>query len=137
MEKVDILIVDKTGTLTEGKPKLVVVQAEKGFTEDEILRLSASLERASEHPLAEAIVHGAEERGVKLVMVDNFQSITGKGVTGEVDGHTVAVGNIKLLESLGINTGHLPEEANKQRADGKTIMFVAIDGKAGGFNWRC
>ena len=132
MEKVDILIVDKTGTLTEGKPKLVVVQAEKGFTEDEILRLSASLERASEHPLAEAIVHGAEERRVKLVMVDNFQSITGKGVTGEVDGHTVAVGNIKLLESLGINTGHLPEEADKQRADGKTIMLIAIDGKAAG-----
>ncbi len=132
MEKVDILIVDKTGTLTEGKPKLVAVQAEKGFTEDEILRLSASLERASEHPLAEAIVHGAEERGVELVMVNNFQSITGKGVTGEVDGHTVAVGSIKLLESLGINTGHLPVEANKQHADGKTIMFVAIDGKAAG-----
>ena len=132
MEKIDILIVDKTGTLTEGKPKLVVVQAEKGFTEDEILRLSASLERASEHPLAEAIAHGAEERGVEPVMVDNFQSITGKGVTGEVDGHTVAVGNIKLLESLGINTGHLSEEANKQRADGKTIMFVAIDDKAAG-----
>ena len=132
MEKVDILIVDKTGTLTEGKPKVVLVQAEESFTEEEVLRVSASLERASEHPLAEAIVHGAEERGVELAMVDNFQSITGKGVTGEVDGHTVAVGNIKLLVSLGINTGHLLEEANKQRADGKTIMLIAIDGKAAG-----
>jgi Cu+-exporting ATPase len=132
MEKVDILIVDKTGTLTEGKPKVVVVQAEEGFTEDEIVRLSASLERASEHPLAEAIVHGADERGVDLAKADNFKSLTGKGVTGEVDGHTVAVGNIRLLESLGINTGHLPEEADKQRTDGKTIMLIAIDGKAAG-----
>ena len=132
MEKVDTLVVDKTGTLTEGKPKLVVVQAEPGFTEEEVLRLSASLERASEHPLAEAIVRGAEEKGVELVKATNFQSITGKGVTGEVDGHTVAAGNIKLLESLGINSGDLSQQADKQRVEGKTVMLIAIDGKAAG-----
>lgn len=132
MEKVDILVVDKTGTLTEGKPKLVAVQAEEGFTEDEVLRIAASLERASEHPLAEAIVYGAQEKGVELVKTNNFQSITGKGVTGEVDGHTVAVGNIKLLESLGINAGDLAQQANKQRAEGKTVMLIAINGKAAG-----
>ena len=132
MEKVDTLVVDKTGTLTEGKPKLVAVQAEAGFTEEEVLRLSASLERASEHPLAEAIVQGAEEKGVELVKANNFQSITGKGVTGEVDGHTVAAGNVKLLESLGINPGDLSQQADKQRVDGKTVMLIAIDGKAAG-----
>ncbi len=132
MEKVDTLVVDKTGTLTEGKPKLVAVRAEEGFTEDEVLRIAASLERASEHPLAEAIVYGAEEKGVELVKTNNFQSITGKGVTGEVDGHAVAVGNIKLLESLGINAGDLLQQANKQRADGKTVMLIAINDKAAG-----
>ncbi|MBW2738541.1 MAG: copper-translocating P-type ATPase, partial [Deltaproteobacteria bacterium] len=132
MEKVDTLVVDKTGTLTEGKPKLVAVQAQKGFTENEVLRIAASLERASEHPLAEAIVYGAQERGVELVKTNNFQSITGKGVTGEVDGHAVAVGNIKLLENLGINAGELPQQANKQRSEGKTVMLIAINGKAAG-----
>ena len=132
MEKVDTLVVDKTGTLTEGKPKLVAVQAQEGFTEDEVLRIAASLERASEHPLAEAIVYGAQEKGVELVKTNNFQSITGKGVTGEVDGHAVAVGNIKLLESLGINAGELPQQANKQRSEGKTVMLIAIKGKAAG-----
>jgi Cu+-exporting ATPase len=132
MEKVDTLVVDKTGTLTEGKPKLIAVQAEQGFTEDEVLRLVASLERASEHPLAEAIVIGAEEKGVKLSKTINFQSVTGKGVKGEVDGNTVAVGNIKLLESLGINAGELPNQANKQRGEGNTVMLVAINGKAAG-----
>jgi len=132
MEKIDTLVVDKTGTLTEGKPKLVAVQAQEGFTEDEVLRIAASLERASEHPLAEAIVYGAREKGVELVKTNNFQSITGKGVTGEVDGHVVAVGNIKLLESLGINAGELPQQANKQRSEGKTVMLIAINGKAAG-----
>ena len=132
MEKVDTLVVDKTGTLTEGKPKLVAVQTEEGFTEDEVLRIAASLERASEHPLAEAIVYGAEEKGVALVKTNNFQSITGKGVTGEVDGHTVAVGSVKLLESLDINAGDLPQKANKQRAEGNTVMLIAINGKAAG-----
>lgn len=132
MEKVDTLVVDKTGTLTEGKPKLVVVQAEAGFNEDEILRMAASLERASEHSLAEAIVHGAEERGVTLVKANNFQSITGKGVTGEVDGHTVVAGNAKLLESSGIRTGDLLHQADRQRVEGNTVMLIAINGKAAG-----
>ena len=132
MEKIDTLVVDKTGTLTEGKPKLVAVQAEPGFTEDEILRIAASLERASEHPLAEAIIHGAEEKKIELAKVDDFQSVTGKGVTGEVDGHTVAAGNVKLLESLGINAGDLSQQADKQRVEGRTIVFIAIDGKAAG-----
>lgn len=132
MEKVDTLIVDKTGTLTEGKPKLVLVQAEVGFNEDEILRMAASLERASEHSLAEAIVHGAEERGVTLVKANNFQSITGKGVTGEVDGHTVVAGNAKLLESSGIRAGDLLHQADRQRVEGNTVMLIAINGKAAG-----
>jgi Cu+-exporting ATPase len=132
MEKVDILVVDKTGTLTEGKPKLIAVQAETGFTEDEILRIAASLERASEHPLAEAIVKGAEEKGIDLVKANDFQSVTGKGVTGQVDGHTVAAGNVKLLESLGISVGGLSQQADKQRAEGQTVMLIAIDGKAAG-----
>ena len=132
MEKVDTLVVDKTGTLTEGKPKLVAVQAEAGFTEDEVLRIAASLERASEHPLAEAIVRGAEEKGIDLVKADNFQSLTGKGVTGQVDGHAVAAGNGKLLENLGVSVGDLSQQADKQRAEGRTVMWIAIDGKAAG-----
>ena len=118
MEKVDTLVVDKTGTLTEGKPKLVAVQAEEGFTEDEVLSIAASLERYSEHPLAEAIVAGAEEKGIELVTIDHFQSITGKGVTGKFGGDEVAIGNIKLMESLGINAEILSQQANKQRAEG-------------------
>jgi len=132
MEKVDTLVVDKTGTLTEGKPKLVAVQAEAGFTEDEILRIAASLERASEHPLAEAIVKGAQEKGIDLAKADDFQSVTGKGVTGQVDGHAVAAGNGKLLESLGIGVGDLSQQADRQRAEGRTVMLIAIDGKAAG-----
>lgn len=132
MEKVDTLVVDKTGTLTVGKPKLIAVQAEAGFAGDELLRLAASLERASEHPLAEAIVRGAEEKGVELVKVDNFQSVTGKGVTGAVAGRTVAAGNAALLESLGINAGDLSQQADRQRAEGQTVMLLAIDGKAAG-----
>jgi Cu+-exporting ATPase len=132
MEKVDTLVVDKTGTLTEGKPKLVAVQAEAGFGEDEILRVAASLERASEHPLAEAIVQGAAEKGIGLVKADHFQSITGKGVTGEVAGKKVAAGNAKLLEDLGIPAGGLSLQADKQRAEGQTVMWIAINGKAAG-----
>lgn len=132
MQKVDTLVVDKTGTLTEGKPKLVSVIASEGFQENDNLRLAASLERASEHPLAEAIVQGAEERGVKLTQPDNFQSVTGMGVTGTVDGRKVALGNFKLLESLGIDAGHLPQQADHQRAEGQTVMLLAVDGKAAG-----
>ena len=132
MEKVDTVVVDKTGTLTEGKPKLVAIQVEEGFTVDDVLRIAANLERASEHPLAAAIVKGAEEKGLKLVKPNHFQSITGKGVTGEVDGHKVAVGNLKLLEGLDVKAGDLPQQADKQRAEGQTVMLVAVNGKAAG-----
>jgi Cu+-exporting ATPase len=132
MEKIDILVVDKTGTLTEGKPKLAFVQAQEGFSEDQVLRLAASLEFASEHPLAQAIINGAKDKNIDPVKIVNFLSITGKGVTGEVDGQTVAAGNMKLFESLGINASGLPEQAEKHRLEGKTVMLVAIDGKAAG-----
>ena len=132
MEKVDTLVVDKTGTLTEGRPQLVSVQVDGGFDEDEVLRLAASLERASEHPLAEAIVRGAGERGVQLASTDHFESITGQGVTGTIGGQTVALGNLKLLERLSVDPGNLPVQAETGRQQGQTVMFVAIDGKAAG-----
>ncbi len=132
LEKVDVLVVDKTGTLTEGKPKLVSVLSVAGFDDDEILQLAASLERVSEHPLAEAIVQGAIEKDIKLKTTLDFASVTGKGVTGRVDGHRVALGNIKLLQSLSIDAGELPEQADLRRAGGETVMLLAIDGKAAG-----
>jgi Cu+-exporting ATPase len=132
MRKVDTLVVDKTGTLTEGKPRLVSIVAVDGFQEHDILRLGASLERASEHPLAEAIVRGAQDREVSLLPVDGFESVTGKGVTGTVDGRSVALGNLKLLESLSIDSGELPQLAETGRAEGQTVMLLAIDGKAAG-----
>ena len=132
LEKVDVLVVDKTGTLTEGKPKLETVLTTSGFDEDEILRLAASLERASEHPLAEAIVQGAELRNLTLAATLDFESVTGKGVIGRVDDHRVALGNIKLLESLSIDAGELPEQADMRRAGGQTVMLLAIDGNAAG-----
>lgn len=132
MQKVDLLVVDKTGTLTEGKPRLVSVSANDGFNESDNLHLAASLERASEHPLAEAIVKGAEDKEIKLAQPDNFQSVTGKGVTGVVDGRKVALGNLKLLQSLDIDVGDLPQQADAQRAEGQTVMLLAIDGKVAG-----
>ncbi|MEE9148498.1 MAG: heavy metal translocating P-type ATPase, partial [Candidatus Tectomicrobia bacterium] len=132
MQKVDTLVVDKTGTLTEGKPKLVSIVSIDSFREHDALRLGASLERASEHPLAEAIVDGAEQKGLTLAQTKHFKSITGKGVTGEVEGHTVALGNIKLLESLDIDAGELPQRAETLRAEGQTVMFLAVDGKPAG-----
>ena len=132
MCKVDTLVVDKTGTLTEGKPRLVSIVAVDGFAEQDILRLGASLERASEHPLAEAIVRGAQDRDVALLPTDGFESITGKGVTGKVDGRVVALGNLKLLESLSIDSGELPQLAETGRAEGQTVMLLAIDGQAAG-----
>ena len=132
MRKVDTLVVDKTGTLTEGKPQLVSVIALDGFGEYDILRLGASLEQASEHPLAEAIVRGAKDRDIALLPADDFASATGKGVTGKVDGRTVALGNLKLLESLSIESGELPQQAEAGRSGGQTVMLVAIDGKAAG-----
>jgi len=132
LRKVDTLVVDKTGTLTEGKPQLVAVQAEPGFEEDAILRMAASLERASEHPLAEAIVKGAVDRDIELVQTDDFQSETGMGVTGKVEGKVVALGNITLMQSLKIDVGNLPKIADVQRAEGQTVMLLAIDNKAAG-----
>lgn len=129
MEKVDTLIIDKTGTLTEGKPKLMEVVTVSGFDQNETLRLVASLEKASEHPLASAIVGGAEERGIALAAVQDFASITGKGVKGTVDGRSVALGNKALLLSLGIDSTSLSVSAEQLRAKGQTAMFAAIDGK--------
>ncbi len=132
MEKVDTLVCDKTGTLTVGKPRLTRVIAVNGFREDDILQLGASLERASEHPLAAAIVGGAEEKKLALLAVADFQSVTGKGVRGKVDGKAVAIGNRKLLESLNINPGALDQQAASLRAEGQTVMFVTIDNKPAG-----
>ena len=132
MCKVDTLVVDKTGTLTEGKPRLVSIVVVNGFEEQYILLLGASLERASEHPLAEAIVRGAQDREVDLLPTDGFESVTGKGVTGKVDGRVVALGNLKLLESLSIDSGELPRQAETARAEGQTVMLLAIDGQAAG-----
>ena len=132
MRKVDTLVVDKTGTLTEGKPKLVSVVTAEAIDEQTLLKLAASLERGSEHPLAAAIVAGAQERGVELTDATAFDSLTGKGVTGEVDGRKVSLGNRALLDELKIDPGELATKAESLRADGQTVMFVAVDGKAAG-----
>jgi Cu+-exporting ATPase len=132
MEKVDTLVVDKTGTLTEGKPKLVTIVLAAGFDENDTLRLAASVERASEHPLADAIVRAANERSLNLTRVDRFDSPTGKGATGVVDGKTVALGNAAYLESTGVKTAQLDGEAERLRSDGATVINVAIDGQLAG-----
>ncbi len=132
MEKVDTLVVDKTGTLTEGKPRLVAVVASDDFDEATVLRLAASLERASEHPLAEAIVRGAEEKEISLAGTDHFESITGQGVTGSIEGRAVALGNLKLMQALAVDAQQLSTQADAARAEGQTVMLVAIDGKAAG-----
>ncbi len=132
MRKVDTLVVDKTGTLTSGKPRLVRVEVGSGFDEDGLLRLAASLERGSEHPLAAAILAGARERGVRLAEADSFMSITGKGVSGQVGGRTVALGNEKLLEELRVGRGELIDRADALRAEGQTVIFVAVDGGLAG-----
>jgi Cu+-exporting ATPase len=132
MEKIDTLVVDKTGTLTEGKPRLVGVIAIGAISEDELLRLAASLEQGSEHPLAAAIVKAAEERGLMLGGVTNFASETGKGVVGFVDGKRVAVGNLALFASLGIDPANLAARADELRKDGQSVMLIAVDGLAAG-----
>jgi Cu+-exporting ATPase len=126
LEKVDTLIVDKTGTLTEGKPRLTSVLSVNEGDESEVLRLAASLERGSEHPLATAIVSGAQTKGLKLSEAQNFRSITGKGIIGTVDGRKVALGNRKLLDDLSVSSKDLQERAEKLRHDGQTVMFVVI-----------
>jgi Cu+-exporting ATPase len=132
MRKVDTLVVDKTGTLTEGKPRLVGVESVGILAESALLRLAATLERGSEHPLAAAIVAGAHERGVELGKTASFESVTGKGVIGEVGGRRVALGNAALLDSLGIDPGMLADRAETLRHQGQTVMFVAVDGEAAG-----
>jgi Cu+-exporting ATPase len=130
--KVDTLIVDKTGTLTLGKPKLAAVLPEEGVAEDDLLRLAAALERGSEHPLAEAIVAGAAARGLDLPKTEDFEAITGKGVKGRVDGKSVALGNGKLLDLLGVAARAATAEADARRDQGETVMFVVIEGKLAG-----
>jgi len=132
LRKVDTLVVDKTGTLTEGKPKLVTVEPAEGWDEKDLLRLAASLERGSEHPLAAAIVSGAHDRGVEPAGTESFESVTGKGVKGRVDGRSVGLGNRNLFESMGIDPGELAGKAEALRKEGQTVMFVAADGKAAG-----
>ncbi|MCI0453847.1 MAG: heavy metal translocating P-type ATPase [Candidatus Dadabacteria bacterium] len=132
LEKVDTLIVDKTGTLTEGKPRLTRLVPSSGWEESELLRLAASLERSSEHPLAQAIVSYAQSKNLRLSEAQEFESITGKGVVGRVDGRVIALGNGKLLEQLNIEAGGLLERAEALRKEGETVMFVAVDGKPAG-----
>jgi Cu+-exporting ATPase len=131
-EKVDTVVVDKTGTLTEGRPKLATVECADGFTDNELLRLTASVERASEHPLADAIVTAARERGLDLVDPDGFESVTGQGARATVAGRRVAVGNAKMMRDLGGNDDSFAEAADRYRKDGQTVVFVAVDGKAAG-----
>ena len=132
MRKVDTLVVDKTGTLTEGKPKLVSVVVAESVDEQTLLRLAASLEKGSEHPLAAAIIAGAQERNIELTESKAFDSLTGKGVTGEIDGHKVSLGNRALLNDLRIDPGELATKAESLRAEGQTVMFVVVDNKAAG-----
>jgi Cu+-exporting ATPase len=130
--KVNTLVVDKTGTLTEGKPRLVSVTVLDGFTEADVLRIAASLERGSEHPLAAAIVAGAEERKLTLADAEDFKSVTGQGVTGRIERRAVALGNQQMMSELGVGFDAVSADADAQRKDGHTVMFVAIDGRPAG-----
>jgi len=132
LERVDTLVVDKTGTLTEGKPRLVTAKPAGGFSETELLGLAAGIELGSEHPLAAAIVTGAEGRGLPPARADEFRSVTGKGVVGRIAGRTVALGNRRLMDDLGVALGSLNERAEELRRDGQTVMFVAADGRLAG-----
>jgi Cu+-exporting ATPase len=132
MRKVDTLVVDKTGTLTEGEPKLISIEPAQGMDAKKLLRLAASLERGSEHPLAAAIVKGAEERGLALSQVEAFESLTGRGVRGLMEGSPVALGNEKLLEELHVDAGPLAAKVESLRAEGQTVMYVVVEKKIGG-----
>jgi Cu+-exporting ATPase len=129
LEKVDTLVVDKTGTLTEGKPRVGALRVARGFDETKVLQQVASLERASEHPLAAAIVQSAEQKGIALLPVSEFESVTGKGVAGIIEGHNVAAGNSALMQSLSIDFSHFEPDAERLRSEGQTVMFVAVDGR--------
>ena len=132
MERVDTLVVDKTGTLTEGKPKLMSLIPSEGWNENDIIRLSASLERGSEHPLARAVVNGAQERGISLSETAQFDSVTGKGVRGMIEGRKVALGNSTLMEDLGIETAGLSATVDGLRREGMSVMFLSVDGALAG-----
>lgn len=132
MEKVDTLVVDKTGTLTEGKPKLSSVVPAEGMDDTTLLRLAASVEQASEHPLAAAIVQGAKERRVQLAPAEDFRSTTGKGASARIQGRSVFIGNARLLQDLSIDTRSMADRADQMRSEGQTVMLVAVDGKAAG-----
>jgi Cu+-exporting ATPase len=132
MERIDTLIVDKTGTLTEGKPKLVSLRPAAGWTEADLLHFAASIERGSEHPLAAAIVSGATERGIEPAEAQEFESVTGKGVRGRVNGRAMALGNAGFMEQLHVDTSAMLARAEELRRDGQTVMFVAVDGKPAG-----
>jgi Cu+-exporting ATPase len=132
LHQADTLVVDKTGTLTEGKPRLVVVEPAGGFDERELLRLAASLERGSEHPLAAAVVGGATERGIELTRVEEFQSFTGRGVIGRVEGRTVLLGNASLLGEHGVAAESLAGRAEELRREGHTVLLAAVDGRLAG-----
>ncbi len=132
MEKIDTLVIDKTGTLTEGKPKVIAVIPGSGFAEHEILQLAASVEQASEHPLADAIVRSAKERQLTLSKVDGFDAPAGKGATGRVDGRTIALGNTNYLTSIGIDVASFVGEAERLREEGATVIHMGIDGKLAG-----
>ncbi|MDH5671074.1 MAG: heavy metal translocating P-type ATPase [Myxococcales bacterium] len=132
LRKVDTLVVDKTGTLTEGRPALVGVEVTEAHDEATVLRLAAALERGSEHPLAEAIVRGARARGHGSAGADDFVSMTGKGVRGQVEGHSIALGNLAMMAELAVDTSALESRAEAMRAEGQTVMFVAIDGALAG-----
>ncbi|MBI2297318.1 MAG: heavy metal translocating P-type ATPase [Betaproteobacteria bacterium] len=132
LEKVDTLVIDKTGTLTEGRPRVVAIETAGGLDERELLRLAASLERSSEHPLAAAIVESATERGIRLAEAREFDAPTGKGVAGTVDGRRVALGNARLLADLALKGGSFSEKADARRREGETVVFVAVDGAVAG-----
>jgi Cu+-exporting ATPase len=132
MRKVDTLVVDKTGTLTEGRPKIQSIRPASGFDELRLLRLAASVEKGSEHPLASAIVSGAETRGLQLSSVEAFESVTGKGVKARVDRANVTLGNLRLMEDLDIEVGEFAEDTERMRMEGQTVMFVVTDGQLAG-----
>jgi Cu+-exporting ATPase len=129
---VDTLIADKTGTLTEGKPALTGVDTSSGFTPDEVLRLAASLEAGSEHPLATAVLRGAEQKGLKPTKVEDFEAVAGQGVKGSIDGRIAGLGNARLMESFGIQVSPLAKAADARRKQGETVMYLAVDGKLAG-----
>src|SRR5262249_40623387 len=132
LQQADTLVVDKTGTLTEGKPRVVNVEAANGFSEEEVLRLAASLERGSEHPLAGAVVAAAMGRGIHLTPATDFQSVTGKGVTGTIEGRSVLLGSPSFLAERGVEAAAGKERAEQFRLQGQTVVLVAVDGRWAG-----